>query len=191
MAQHSSRRFRITGQVRVHRLCSLVGLTLVALALAGLACKGKHQPAAVGGHQADSLPQPHQGSWSDTRLVHGPGFTLLVPTVAVAELHARDSVFWITDLPACRYFCAIEIEVRPNPSRAPLGTFVARVRATDSATNDPDVTAYQPGPASVVQLADQQGLLVQGNCGDCTGASIFVSRGSEVARIAYSIDDRE
>jgi hypothetical protein len=172
-------------------LVRLVGLPILAL-VAGLgACKGRPQPPVGRAHKANSVPQPHPGSWTDTRLVRGPGFALLVPAVATAELHAADSIFWITDLPACRYFCAIEITRRPNPTGVPLKEFVMRLRAADSTENNRDLTAFQPGPLSVVQVGDQEGFLVQANCGDCTGASLFVSRGAAIAEIAYSIDDRE
>jgi hypothetical protein len=191
MAQHSTRVLEITGPLPLYRLIRLAGLTLVPLLSAEIGCKSNHQPSAGSSHTTDSIPQPHQGSWTDTRLARGPGFTLLIPTVATAELHARDTVFWITDLPQCRFFCAIEVTVRPNATRVPLKDFVARLQETDSAENDPDLTAYQPGPATLVQVGDQQGFLVQANCGDCTGASLFVSRGAAIAKIAYSIDDRE
>jgi hypothetical protein len=105
-------------------------------------------------------------------------------------MHAQDGVFWVVGFPACTYICALEVRFEDDTIARTLESFVASVRAQDSAENDPDVRAYDPGPARRL-MGNEPGLVVAENCGDCTGAFVFYKGWGTIARIEITIDDRE
>jgi hypothetical protein len=125
------------------------------------------------------------------RLVSGRDFTVLIPSVARMQFHEQDQRYWITDLPQCRYFCAVGLHVGAKDATRSLESFVAQLRFADSTNQDPDMTAYQPGPATRLAIGNDTALVVQANCGDCTAGIVFIAQGGKVASLEYSIDAQE
>lgn len=134
---------------------------------------------------------PHPGSWRATKRFGGKEFSLLIPAVATMAFQKNDQQYWITGLPQCHYFCALTVRLSDKRAALGLDSFVAQRRFEDSANNDPDLTAYEPGPATRLTIGDAPALLLEANCGDCTGGTVFVARGARVGAIEYNVDDRE
>jgi len=149
------------------------------------------KPQKRAGATDTTLPPPHAGSWTATKVVGARNFTLLIPAVATIEFHKNDQQYWITDLPQCRYFCALTIQLGDKRATLALDSFVAHLRSADSADHDPDMTGYATGPATRLTIANEPAVLVEANCGDCSAGTLFMARGASVASVEYNVDDRE
>lgn len=150
-----------------------------------------HQATKAVPHHGQGPITAHPGSWRATKRFGGKEFSLLIPAVATMAFQKNDQQYWITGLPQCHYFCALTVRLSDKRAALGLDSVVAQRRFEDSANNDPDLTAYEPGPATRLTIGDAPALLLEANCGDCTGGTVFVARGARVGAIEYNVDDRE
>jgi len=135
-------------------------------------------------------PPPHLGSWNDSKRVRLDSFSLTVPTVASGRPLDAHGSYWISDFPSCRYHCSLEITFTSDSTAQGLDAYVKRLQTVDSTAGD-DALDWMPGPARATMVNGQRGVLMDTPCGDCTAAELLVYRNSTIARVAYSIDDRE
>jgi len=98
-------------------------------------------------------------------------------------MRASDGVFWVVGFPDCQHVCVVEVRLVDDTIPRTLESFVASVRAEDSAV-------YDPGPARRI-MGNEPGLVVAENCGDCMGAFVFYKGAATIARVEIAVDDRE
>ncbi len=137
----------------------------------------------------ETIPAPLPGSWSEVKRLSAGPYSLVVPrTTTVAR--PDSTVVAIFDFPGCRFFCALNVGLVDDSLDRSLDAYVASQRVADSAA-DPGAVADIGPPPTPIHLGQQRGLIMDGDCGDCTERDIIVRRGRRVAHIGLSIDDRD
>lgn len=133
------------------------------------------------------IPAPHPGVWTDVKRLNFGAVSIEVPTTTT--LGRTDSVFVaVFNFPTCRYFCSISIALVHDSTNRSLDAYVASFRSVDTVA-DPD--AERPGPPRAIRVGSDRGFIMDMPCGDCGSEDLVVKRGSTIARISSSIDDRE
>jgi hypothetical protein len=152
----------------------------------------KHDAAARTQQSMDTTPLPPRqgGSWTVTRRVRLDEFSLGIPVVARARSRDAHGAYWVDSLPGCRFFCALEITFARDSTTGSLESYIAARRMVDT-TSNPDAADGQPGPPRYVTFGTQRAALMETRCGDCTSGEVLFFRAGQVARLAWSIDDRE
>jgi hypothetical protein len=138
----------------------------------------------------DTVPPPKAGSWTDVKQVSLDSFSIEVPRVASVRPRDAHGSYWITDLPTCRYFCAIQVTLTHDSLGQTVNEYVARLRVVDT-TENPDAVDWIPGPPRAVNVHGDQGLMMETACGDCTAGQIVLIRNRTIAHLSYSLDDRD
>ncbi len=138
----------------------------------------------------ETVPPPHQGSWTATKPAGLDSFRIIIPTVARTRLDSTRGSYFISELPGCRYFCGLEIDFIQDSVDRPLEDYAATLRIVDTA-EDPDAELWRPGTPRPIRLTHADGLIMETPCGDCTSGQIIVKRGHTIAHIGYFLDDRD
>jgi hypothetical protein len=136
------------------------------------------------------LPPRQAGAWTVTRKVTLDAFSLEIPVVARARSRDAHGVYWVDSLPRCRFFCALEITFARDSTTRSLESYIAARRMIDTTAN-PDAADWQPQPPHYVTLGGKRAALMETTCGDCVSGEVLFFRSGQVARLAWSTDDRE
>ena len=151
---------------------------------------------------ADLAPSAHASSkpalamrGNATRIVKRAAFTMVVPSNA----DVNDEQLLTFNLKECRYQCGISVHLFAGKVGTHLDSYIAammrRERLVDSVNNDPRSTARElhdyHGPPLAFHIPAGRGVALDGDCGDCAAASIFLERGPVIAELRLTADDRE
>jgi len=138
----------------------------------------------------EAISPPREGSWLATRIAATPRFTIELPAAASPLRLTPDSGFATDSFPGCRYSCIVSVRFRRDSLHEGAGGYVDRLRR-DAIASGEDGADWAFGPSRRMHVDGKGAVLVDVPCGDCSSASVYVSRGDTLAEITYSIDDRE
>jgi len=136
---------------------------------------------------------PHPGRWDATREYTDSLFTIRYPSSAIVEEKpARDGEreVWVSELPTCRWPCYVTVRIRRDTSTASMDTAV-REETTPDTINNPDAADDIASIRDTLPLGNARAVHLETYCGDCTSGELLTSHGSWLARIEYSLDDRD
>jgi hypothetical protein len=162
------------------------------------------QPPAAAGDDVDprdtmvevGAGRPYPGSWTPTATYVDTLFTIEPPASANVRSRAaqpeygrpnRDVI--IDQLPECKWYCSVSIEVWRDSTRRAVTRPAGTSTTADSARSmdDPD---DEPTFLDSLPLGRAPAIHLETYCGDCTSGVIRTSSGGWVAAIEYSSDDR-
>jgi hypothetical protein len=140
---------------------------------------------------------PYPGDWTATTMYQDSLFTIEHPASARVEPRPANERYgqpypqlFISALPECKWHCGLTIVVRRDSTRDLLARIVKQ-------TQDPEplaATDMPEGPDAFIDslpLGADPAVHTTTHCGDCTSFEINTTRYPWVARIEYSLDDRE
>jgi hypothetical protein len=137
----------------------------------------------------DKVPPPNPGTWTDVKRVALDSFSIEIPRVASVRHRDAHGSYLITDLPTCRYSCAIEVSLSHDFIGKTVDDYVARLPVADD-TGNPATADGIVGTPKAVTVDGNKGLMIQTDCGDCIAGEIVAIRNRTVAHLAYNLDDR-
>jgi hypothetical protein len=136
------------------------------------------------------LPPQRAGSWTDTHKVTLDAFSLAIPLVARARPRDAHDAYWIDSLPGCRFICALEVTFERDSTTGSLESYITARRTVDTTSNS-DAADWIPQAPQYVSFRGRRAAIMETVCGDCTSGEVLFFRTGQIARLAYSIDDRE
>jgi hypothetical protein len=166
------------------RIASAAADSIALDSCARLDAQARPQQRAAESAHAD--PPPHPGSWTATKRLTFDGFSIDVPAVVTSRPPDTEGAV-ITDFPGCRYFCAMSVTIRPD-SAGGLDAYVTELRTPSSADS---TESYIPGPPRPIAVGGGHGVVMEDECGDCTGALVVTAAPGRIATISFSIEDGE
>lgn len=147
---------------------------------------------------AEAPPDPPvaPGRWDSVVTVTTPQFAIDVPAVAAARMDSASSGWSFSPLPICGIRCNLGVRVFADGANKGVEAFVAALlreeARIDSLNADPNTAVREfnhwRGPAEKTATFDTIGLLLDGDCGDCSTVSLFVGRPGQIAEVSYGID---
>lgn len=138
----------------------------------------------------EAVAPPREGSWTVSRVAATPRFTIELPVAASALRVTPDSGFAVDSFPDCRYSCILSVQFLRDSLHEGAARYVDRVRRQVIASGE-DGADWAFGPSRQLSVDGTPAVLVDVPCGDCTSASLYLSRADTLVEITYSVDDRE
>lgn len=138
--------------------------------------------------------RPHPGHWDPTSEFVDSLFTFRYPSSATAEKKPpRDGAqeVWISELPECLWPCYVTVRIQHDTSTALLNTAVREETTTLDTTGDPDAADDVASIRDSLPLGNARAVHLETYCGDCTSGALLTAHGPWLARIEYSLDDRD
>jgi hypothetical protein len=147
---------------------------------------------ASGDSLAPSYGRPHPGSWEPSSEYADSLFTFRYPSSArVEQRPPRDGAqeVLVSELPECRWPCYVTVRIRRDTTIAALDTAV-REETTADTSDDPDAGDYAATVQDSLPLGNARAVHLETYCGDCTSGALLTAHGGWLARIEYTLDDR-